>query len=221
MPTCYMCEAESSSREHAPPQCIFPEKKDTLDDTDYRKNLIKVPSCDKHNSTKSHHDEYLLHVLAGSYTSSSVGLNQFMTKSARAFNKAPAKRSWFTQRPEPVRIKRVEDKDWEDGAVISVEGERLDLVLGNCARALYFHETAKKHTGPVQVITGFTMYFSPGMQEQIDIGLSNARTYFDDREKRGSNPEIFWYKFDEGAHTATLLMTFYSSSEVLVRLVKQ
>ena len=55
--TCYMCYAPATGREHFPPRCIFPE------DRKYRANLIKVPSCDEHNSKKSKCDEYLKFVL--------------------------------------------------------------------------------------------------------------------------------------------------------------
>jgi hypothetical protein len=88
-----MCESIATSVEHAPPKCIFPEAKDTLSGEDYRKNLITVPSCDAHNLARSKDDEYLLHVLAASITSNNVGLNQFLTKSRRAFDESP-RESW-------------------------------------------------------------------------------------------------------------------------------
>ena len=47
MNTCYMCEKESTSSEHVPPKCLFPEKKDLPDGVDLRKSLITVPSCDE------------------------------------------------------------------------------------------------------------------------------------------------------------------------------
>ena len=50
--TCYMCDSIATTREHVPPKCLFPEKKDIGDDI-YRQNLITVPSCDKHNTSKS------------------------------------------------------------------------------------------------------------------------------------------------------------------------
>jgi hypothetical protein len=48
---CYFCDCPASSREHAPPKCFFPKGN--------RENLVTVPSCDKHNSEKSHNDEYM------------------------------------------------------------------------------------------------------------------------------------------------------------------
>ncbi|MDN5882405.1 MAG: hypothetical protein L0H37_08540, partial [Nitrosospira sp.] len=80
MSTCYMCDQEATTMEHAPPKCIFPEKKDLSSYDDYRQGLITVPSCEEHNTTKSKDDEYLLYLLAASATSSVIGLNQFLTK---------------------------------------------------------------------------------------------------------------------------------------------
>lgn len=56
-----MCTASENSREHAPPQCLFPEKSDI--GRDLRRNIITVPLCDEHNSTKSADDEFLRAVI--------------------------------------------------------------------------------------------------------------------------------------------------------------
>ena len=146
--SCYMCGRPATSSEHAPPLCIFPERKDTSEGTDYRRNLVTVPSCDEHNSKKSRDDEYLLFALAGSYTSSNVGLTQFTTKVKRAFEYRPSKADDFTRRSAPVRLRRPEQVEWEDGLQVIVHGDRIDAVLMNCARALYFHETGRKFLGP-------------------------------------------------------------------------
>jgi hypothetical protein len=57
-----MCDSLATSSEHVPPKCFFPEKKDLPREVDLRKNLFKVPSCDAHNSQKSHDDEYFFYV---------------------------------------------------------------------------------------------------------------------------------------------------------------
>src|SRR5580693_278477 len=51
-PSCYACDTPKTSMEHAPPISFFPKN------PNYRKDLIKVPSCDRHNSQKSGDDEY-------------------------------------------------------------------------------------------------------------------------------------------------------------------
>lgn len=218
--TCYMCNGAATSDEHAPPRCIFPARKDTPNQTDYRRNLITVPSCDAHNNVKSHDDEYLLHVLAASYTSSNVGLTQFITKSARAFAKTPTKASSLIRRSESVQLQRVGDSSWEDGLHVIVEAERLDLVLGNCARALYFHETGRKLLGPLEVITAFTMYNDPTAQTWVTSRLAVTKSFLANHTAKGGNPDVFKYKFAEGEITVLFLIHFYSKSEVIVSLNK-
>jgi hypothetical protein len=218
--TCYACEAGATSDEHVPPKCLFPERKDVPDGTDYRVNLITVPSCEVHNSAKSRDDEYLLQTLAGSYTSSQVGLTQFLTKVRRAFERTPSKSSSLIQRSVPVMLKREAASEWEQGAEVIVEAERLDNVLGNCARALYFHETGKKFAGPVHVITAFTMYKHALVQEHVSREVRAATEYFCSRPPNGANPVVFWYKFEESENAAVFLMCFYGSSEVLIRFEK-
>ena len=217
---CYVCGKPATSDEHAPPKCLFPESKDTVDGADYRINLITVPSCDEHNSAKSHHDEYLMQALAGSYTSNDVALQQSCTKVKRAFEKRPSKAESFVKSSQPVLLKREHDSDWEEGAQIIVEGERLDLVLENCARAIFFHETGRRIQGTAQVITAFTQYLNEDLQKSINESVEQASNHFKYHPQRGANPTIFWYKYEEGYASVTLLMKFYEFSEVLVRLFK-
>src|SRR5437588_3137057 len=51
-PSCYCCDRPKTSREHVPPLCFFPDEKDKKGAPKYRKNLIRVPSCDQHNMHK-------------------------------------------------------------------------------------------------------------------------------------------------------------------------
>ena len=56
---CYYCNEIATPKEHTPPKCFFPKKKDLPSGSpDYRKNLITVPSCEKHNTGRSKDDEY-------------------------------------------------------------------------------------------------------------------------------------------------------------------
>src|SRR5260370_40046824 len=63
-PTCYACDEKKASREHVPPLCFFPEEKDIDGQSIYRKELIRVPSCDVHNARKSDDDLYAAFHLA-------------------------------------------------------------------------------------------------------------------------------------------------------------
>lgn len=218
--TCYACSATATSREHAPPRCLFPEAKDTVDGRNHRKNLITVPSCDEHNSEKSHDDEYLFFALSGSYTSSGLGLQQFTTKVRRAFERRPTKAANFVRRFSPVQLRRTEQEEWEHGAQILVEGERLDQVLSNTARALYFHHTQRKFQGPADVLTNFTMYMNEQIQANVSKAFDKAARDLASEAVHGANPEVFNYKLVETAATALFYFCFYSSSTALVRFRK-
>jgi hypothetical protein len=85
---CYMCAQNSTSREHVPPKCVFPEQKDA-DGRNYRKELITVPSCDLHNSQKSKDDEYLMVVLTSYFNNNQAAETQIKSKIARAWAKNP------------------------------------------------------------------------------------------------------------------------------------
>ena len=92
--SCYICSAEATSREHVPPKCLFPEYKD-VPDRDFRRNLISVPSCDTHNSSKSQDDEYLLFILISHYENNAVAKEQFSTKIVRALKERPSRRQFY------------------------------------------------------------------------------------------------------------------------------
>jgi len=85
-----MCDRESTSAEHVPPKCLFPEEKDLPKGTILRKELIKVPSCDLHNTAKHKEDEYLLYVLCMNISNNAVAFRHFMTKIMRAYKRRPA-----------------------------------------------------------------------------------------------------------------------------------
>lgn len=218
--TCYMCSHKATSQEHAPPRCLFPQAKDTHDGADYRKNLVTVPSCELHNGEKSHDDEYLLFVLAGSYTSSSVGLKQFLTKVHRAFEKRPGKATNFVRRSTPVKLKRIGETEWENGAQVIIDGERVDRVLNNCARALYHHHTGSKFQGPAQVLTNFTMYLDEKVQTSVSESFDIAANALAAEPLRGTNPAVFAYKFKESDSMVLFYFCFYDSSSAIVRFTK-
>jgi len=82
-----MCDKKPCSKEHVPPKCFFPAKKDLEGDEDYRTNLITVPSCDIHNSQKSTDDSYLLAIITAHYENNPLASEHYSTKILRALKK--------------------------------------------------------------------------------------------------------------------------------------
>lgn len=217
--TCYMCDQPKASMEHAPPKCIFPEEKDIATGTNYRKNLITVPSCDTHNSQKSKDDEYLLQVISSSITSNDVGLSNFLTKVARAYNRRPQLAKRFTENASEISIGD-ENGNWEEGAAIKLEHDRLDRILLSCARALYWWETKNKMLHGGEVITPFTYYLDDGMRGAVEEAMNKVRPMLTRLPRKGENPEVFWYSHVEGIRFSTFYMCFYGATDVFIRFKK-
>lgn len=216
---CYMCSAIASSREHVPPRCIFPELKDS-NGTNFRKELITVPSCELHNLKKSNDDEYLFHALSASITSNSIALNQLSGKVKRAFIKNSTKFQKFFELNELVTLERLEDNTIENGMLVGIEGNRLDCILAQCARGLFFHETGRKILGLSRVVTFFTMYTDSVQQKKVEEVYIHAKNHFSNLPEKGKNPEIFKYKLYESDSDVMVFMVFYETSEALVRVIK-
>lgn len=216
-----MCDREATTVEHAPPKCIFPEKKDLPHNVDYRQELITVPSCEEHNTSKSKDDQYLLYLLAASVTSNAVGLNQFMTKVKRSAERKPWLAATMALKAKPARIFHPDENLWEEGLGIYVDAPRIDATLSKCACALYFHETHKKFGGSVKVITPFTLYLDSPLNAAVSSALAVAEDFFATHPSYGNNPDVFCYKFAEGENTATMLLCFYGRTKILVQLDKR
>jgi hypothetical protein len=217
MTTCYMCETNASTVEHAPPKCVFPESKDLADGLNYRKNLITVPSCEEHNTAKSRDDEYLLHMLAASITSSPIGLAQFLTKVKRSLERAPTLAGAMLAGATPVMRFVPHSPRLEEGFPILANGQRIDKVTSACARALYFHETGTKFIGRVKVIAPFMSYGLVTIDNASGKALALAKDFLYNSAVKGENPEVFFYKFARGPQTAIMLLCFYGGTEFLVQ----
>jgi len=214
MEKCYMCEIEGNTVEHAPPKCLFPEKKDLDSDMDLRKELITVPSCETHNTSKSKDDEYLLYVLSVSITNNQTGLKQFLTKVKRSYERNPSLIKRITEKQVPVTVENATDGSAENTIAIQIERERVESALEHTARALYRHETGENFVGEVLVAPGFLLdmkdkELNQSSQNLInDMGkLTNSKT------AEGKNPEVFTYKTHIDKNTVSIIeMNFYGQT---------
>jgi len=211
---CYCCNELATSREHVPPLCIFPQTKDT-DGLDFRKNLITVPSCEKHNQKKSKDDEFLMATLAGVVGGNFVGYNQNRTKVRRALDRK-------------TDLINAVFKEYVNSTIVSKEGNefpvlygatdqpRLEKSLELIAYGLYYHEFKKKFEGMCDVILGFVFYNDENLN-QLKIFLQKKEEIESDAwVKKGSNQEVFYYQFippDEFGFIG-LIMTFYGKTKV-------
>ena len=213
--TCYMCDAPSTSVEHAPPRCLFPEKKDLSPEEqalDLKRQLITVPACHEHNGQKSTDDEYLLCLLAISLLSGQHGQQQGLTKVMRILERKPALKAMVLEKVTPVIVKDNETGQMAETVALEINHKRINSSLESCARALFFKEFSQRFIGTVQITNQFLFDLDPQFNEKVDRLCQMTNELFKDIEPKGENPTIFTYKFrfeKEVPNKFLLEMVFY------------
>lgn len=216
--TCYMCEDLATSQEHAPPKCIFPVQNDT-GGVDYRKNLIKVPSCDLHNTAKSTEDEYLMYILPASIATNNVGVNQFLTKIKRAIARNPNIANGLTRDICEVAVHNIVSDSWTKASAFQIDLERVHSVVEMNARAVFFHERAQKFVGKITVCSNFTLKLdAPETNTLRDNLFAMSEIFLSEVIPRGENPDVFAYRMARDGNIEIVEFTFYGTSKALAVL---
>jgi hypothetical protein len=206
-----MCNDAETSKEHAPPKCLFPTESEA--GCDLRVNLITVPSCDKHNSEKSKDDEFLRAVLLGvSAHNSPVAADHFRGKLLRAAARNPT--TYGTYFDEQGKV--------QDGLfqALRIDRDRLDTCIAHIARAIYYYETRLKWQLPIFIISPnlFSTIENGEVQphEPSEQGIELARQYLAESPTKGSNSEVFQYKTRHESEREIYVFAaiFYKSFEV-------
>jgi len=213
---CYYCGKAATSDEHVPPKTIFPKQKDSLDGRDYRRNLIKVRSCDEHNSAKSRDDEYLLYTLAMSLPSNGIATHQFLTKVQRAAQRKPALLNSLLIEFKNVTIHDTDKDVWYKSIAIRPDQTRLTNIFTHIAKAIYFLETGCVWQGKNRVHIDFMISLQNAAQNEHQAETEKlADQYLAAIPHKGMNQDIFSYQFVEHEGQAMLRLYFYGSSKVL------
>lgn len=209
--TCYMCAAAETSREHAPPKCLFPEASDI--GRDLRRNLITVPSCDEHNSEKSEDDEFLQAVfLFSAVGPNEVAKHQFLGKFLRgAIRNRQAYSGFVTDQGTLAAGTQ---------RALRLERSRFDKCVDHLVRALFFHSFQTKWELPI-VVTSPNFYSAiaedlavPHLPTQKAVEVS--RVFLGHELVLGENPEVFKYKLRHDQSTGMFAFAgiFYDFFEV-------
>ncbi|WP_187486972.1 hypothetical protein [Duffyella gerundensis] len=182
---CYYCGKPATSVEHVPPKCFFPKGQ--------REELFTVPSCNTHNNSKSHDDEYVKVVLA---TSANVMFKSVLApvidKSFRALDRSPGFASAVFKNPEPAVIQFPDGRQFMSTSH-EIELKRFYRFFDSLGRALYFHHEKKIWEGGVQIAPHFLLNDTP---EQKDLQIHNELIEHFDRENSwGENKSVFYYNF--------------------------
>jgi hypothetical protein len=129
-----MCPELATTREHAPPQCFFPDG--------FRKNLTTVPSCPEHNYGHSLDVEYTRNVICTQHGVNAAATAVFET-AKRSFENSPGlmARTFRTMKP------------FGEGGTFRVDLQRHRKVMRAIAFATYLRDNGHKHEGDWRIFT--------------------------------------------------------------------
>jgi hypothetical protein len=191
--TCYACDKKKVSREHVPPLCFFPEEKDAAGKAIYRKELMKVPSCDFHNTQKSDDDLYAAFHLAGTIRGNHCAELVRQGVIARCLERDQRERgSALTKR----LLNQIKGRLGEN-FVGMVDAKRMVRILDLCARGVYFYDNLK----PLKLrLNVANLDFDLPDPDKARF-LQKQRESFNEEMKgcefHGSNPDVFQYAICE------------------------
>jgi hypothetical protein len=217
--TCYLCDEIATSVEHVPPRCLFPEQKDLPEGVNLRKQLFTVPSCDTHNSLKSHDDEYLFYVLGGCNQINKIGRNHYTSKIRRSIKRNPSLVKRLFSTAVPVNIIDPHTMKQEESLAFTLEPARFDNIIAQLSRAIYYHHFKKKWIGDVQYQAEFlaaTVCLTDESNTRIKEMSAEADLLFKNVHYFGENPEVFKYQAIENEALKTLRLDFYEGCRLLL-----
>lgn len=217
---CYMCEDVATSKEHVPPRCIFPEKKD-MPDYNYRKNLITVPSCERHNTSKSTDDQFLLLSLARMVGNNAAGFVHGSTKATRTLNRTPHVIESIFKNKKEVTIDFAGTP--RDFVVGHPDTQRLVSCFEKIFYAIYRHHFCKNFQGRIKVFPSFLYSTDKKFNSFKKLIQKTAARDLTNQPILGDNPAIFTYQFTEPDTYGIILckLVFYENIEVFGSYVIQ
>jgi hypothetical protein len=134
---CYMCDEVSSTREHVPPQCFFPNGQ--------RENLWTVPSCALHNLGNSKDVEYVRNVLVTQRGTNETASELFQVVK-RSWDRSPA---LFSRTFHDFRTALVEG---EEAGVFPFDLPRIKAVMTAVCHALAFRDFGRQYHGDWRIV---------------------------------------------------------------------
>jgi hypothetical protein len=223
---CYGCSLPGTTDEHVPPLCFFPEKKDLPEGLDFRKSLIKVPSCENHNSKKSRDDEYIHYIINMSLGANEHSHYHFKTKIMRAINRKPTLINRILSRSKKAYLRDPIKKNIYESRAIEVEYKRIENALILLARGLYYYHYRTKWSGRIEVYTEFIVSSghenSSEHNKYLALMFKSVEKYFEPAEKFGENPDIFFYQVVNAQPNFHKIIqtTFYGGVQIIFLLGK-
>lgn len=216
---CYMCDKEGFTVEHVPPKCLFPEKKDLPDGSDFRKQLITVPACEEHNTNKSNDDEYLLYALSLNFPVNEVGKKLSLTKVMRAVERRPGLMKKILEDHRPVKVRDKNTNIPLETIAIKIDKERFNSSIEKIARAIHYYHFKEKWLATVSVYPDFFLVLDPKFADDNNRIAQSAKLIdelFKQIEYFGENPDVFKYQihYDPNTNEKVIRLHFYNECRV-------
>jgi hypothetical protein len=217
-----MCDREATSKEHVPPKCLFPEKKDLPKGCDFRKNLIKVPSCDEHNTQKCKDDEYLLFLLLSAYHGNTHKQHHFDTKLMRAVARKPHVYEYFLRELKEITVQK-EDGSTEQAVGFRVDVPRFENIVRHMASGIVYHHHKYPWDGGFKMLANGIFDLTSNNASEVNKTITEVASQisrsFSREVAHGDNGAIFSYKlYSEEEKGHAIFMSFYEGFEVTVLL---
>ncbi|MFG0677725.1 hypothetical protein [Delftia sp. WSY_7] len=209
---CYYCGELATSREHAPPQSFFPKN--------FKLNLITVPSCEKHNNSKSKNDEYVFHLI-----SSSPGfrgdneIDRYLVKKCSASltnmklgNRPRTIHHLLERMHEDVRMEAVKEDTSHRHFTLTysarIDYDAVNDFFQSLGRALVFHEKQIVFSSNDIVMPHQFGQVAGSAAAKLSEGLKKTSVPLN--KWLGENREIFIYNIDCVSDNIFVDMCFYS-----------
>ena len=191
-----------------PPKCFFPEAKD-FRDRDLRRGLITVPSCRRHNTSRSKDDEYAMAVTVAHVATNAVARRHFASKVVRALSRSHAFASSVFSNPRGVRVRG------QPSVAVDVDLDRFYGVMESICCALAFRDLRRKLLEN-QVV--WAPAFRHSHLDSDSEGMAHAfraRLLLKASAWRGANPSVFRYQvFDSPGRITVFRLSFYEGFDV-------
>lgn len=218
---CYCCTELATTKDHVPPSCFFPKSKYLPNNSpNYRKNLLTVPACPKHNNFRSRDDEYTAVVIAMN-SKSKLAVTMFKEKWVHTLLRREGllgKRIFSTARD--VRYFSRENCLYTPNysVAISYEMGRIERVIKSIAYALYYLESncQDKWGNDCEIISPMFRcpdlsnpkqnYFLNFVDKLFINGIKHEELGL---EKKGNNPEVFYYQFVKLNKSYVIRLVFF------------
>jgi hypothetical protein len=203
--TCYVCGGEPSSQEHVPARGFF------LDDASYRKQLITVPSCDRHNQDTSADDEYTRNIITAHHANNSLAFKQFKEKVVKSLKLN------ITNFGKPRKIVTPQ------GTVYAFEFDRtiFDRVIRKIGYGIFFH-TYKYQWNRELIILSRHLVYSDLSYDDYGKLLISVEKELPDLPSNGENPQVFKYSILKSGpkdEDSIIKLTFYEGFTVWLTIV--